>query len=112
MGSTIQIQTATGAAAAPVAETSRINTLATLEPTAKSERIAAMDIIRGISLFGILLMNILHFGLYKAYFDPTNSGGATGWNLTAWWMNTLFFEGTNCSATSCISLLSASGFSS
>jgi uncharacterized protein len=65
-----------------------------LQPTAKSERISAMDIIRGISLFGILLMNIIIFGLYKAYFDPTNNGGATGYNLTVWWMNTLFFEGT------------------
>jgi uncharacterized protein len=80
--------------AAPAAETNRIKTFATFKPTVRSERIAAMDIIRGIALFGILLMNILVFGLYKAYFDPTNSGGATGWNLTAWWMNTLFFEGT------------------
>lgn len=66
----------------------------TLHPTSNSERIAAMDTIRGISLFGILLMNIIGFGLYKAYFDPTNNGGATGWNLTIWWMNMLFFEGT------------------
>lgn len=47
-------------------------------PTLQSERIAAIDTIRGISLFGILLMNIVGFGLYKAYFDPTNNGGATG----------------------------------
>ena len=53
-----------------------------------------MDTIRGISLFGILLMNIVGFGLYKAYFDPTNNGGATGWSLKVWWMNLLFFEGT------------------
>ena len=66
----------------------------TFQPTAKSERIAAMDTIRGISLFGILLMNITGFGLYKAYFDPNNNGGATGLNLTVWWMNMLFFEGT------------------
>jgi len=65
-----------------------------LQPTAKAERIFAMDTIRGISLFGILLMNIVGFGLYKAYFDPTNNGGYTGWSLTVWWMNTLFFEGT------------------
>jgi len=63
-------------------------------PTLQSERIAAIDTIRGISLFGILLMNIVGFGLYKAYFDPTNNGGATGWNLNVWWMNMLFFEGT------------------
>ncbi|MFN8355851.1 MAG: DUF418 domain-containing protein [Spirosomataceae bacterium] len=66
----------------------------TLQPTTNSERISAMDTIRGISLFGILLMNIIGFGLYKAYFDPTNNGGSTGWNLTVWWMNMLFFEGT------------------
>ena len=66
----------------------------TLQPTAKSERIAAMDTIRGISLFGILLMNIVGFGLYKAYFDPTNNGGSAGWSLKVWWMNMLFFEGT------------------
>lgn len=66
----------------------------TTVPVAQQNRITAMDIIRGIALFGILLMNILIFGLYKAYFDPTNSGGATGSNLTVWWMNTLFFEGT------------------
>ncbi|NBB18458.1 DUF418 domain-containing protein [Runella sp. CRIBMP] len=71
-----------------------MQTQETLQPTTKSERILAMDTIRGISLFGILLMNIIVFGLYKAYFDPTNNGGATGWNLTVWWMNTLFFEGT------------------
>lgn len=71
-----------------------MTTQETLQPTAKSERISAVDTIRGISLFGILLMNIVGFGLYKAYFDPTNNGGATGWNLTVWWMNTLFFEGT------------------
>jgi uncharacterized protein len=53
-----------------------------------------MDIIRGISLCGILLMNIVGFGLFKAYMDPTNSGGSTGWNLDAWWTTSMFFEGT------------------
>ena len=66
----------------------------TLNPAPSTQRINSVDIIRGISLFGILLMNITGFGLYKAYFDATNNGGATGWNLNVWWMNTLFFEGT------------------
>lgn len=65
-----------------------------LHPTTAAQRISSMDVIRGISLFGILLMNITGFGLYKAYFDPTNNGGSTGWNLNVWWMNMLFFEGT------------------
>ena len=58
-----------------------------LQPTSKAWRIAAMDIIRGSSLFGILLMNIVGFGLYKDYFDPTNNGGSAGWSLNVWWMN-------------------------
>ena len=65
-----------------------------LQPTATKERINSLDIIRGIALFGILLMNIVGFGLFKAYYDPTNSGGATGWDLKAWWINNMFFEGT------------------
>jgi uncharacterized protein len=66
----------------------------TLNPTANSQRITSMDIIRGISLLGILLMNIVGFGLFKAYMDPTNSGGSSGWNLNVWWINSMFFEGT------------------
>ena len=65
-----------------------------LKPTASTERISSMDIIRGVSLLGILLMNITGMGLFKAYGDPTNSGGATGLNLTVWWITNLFFEGT------------------
>ncbi len=65
-----------------------------IKPTVKADRIAALDIIRGVSLLGILLMNIVGFGLNKAYMDPTNSGGATGWNLNAWWTTSMFFEGT------------------
>jgi uncharacterized protein len=71
-----------------------IGVIQNITPTNQTQRINSMDIIRGIALFGILLMNIVGFGLYKAYFDPTNNGGATGWNLNVWWMNTLFFEGT------------------
>ena len=63
-------------------------------PLHPSERIHALDIMRGIVLFGILLMNINGFGLARAYGDPTVSGGATGWNLTTWITTNMFFEGT------------------
>lgn len=63
-------------------------------PLNPSERIHALDIMRGIVLFGILLMNINGFGLAGAYGDPTVSGGATGWNLTTWITTNMFFEGT------------------
>lgn len=65
-----------------------------ISPVSKSERISSMDIIRGVALCGILLMNITGFGLYNSYDDPTNNGGATGWDLKVWWINSMFFEGT------------------
>ena len=63
-------------------------------PVTSAERISSLDVIRGVALFGILLMNIVGFGLPYAYDNPTNSGGADGLNLFAWHINTLFFEGT------------------
>lgn len=71
-----------------------MNTPETFSPTLGSARIQSLDIIRGISVLGILLMNIVGFGLYKAYFDPTVMGGSTGWNLKVWWINSMLFEGT------------------
>ncbi len=63
-------------------------------PTTSLDRIQSLDIMRGIVLFGILLMNINGMGLAGAYGDPTVSGGATEWNLTTWVTINLFFEGT------------------
>src|SRR4051812_2893974 len=58
------------------------------------ERIQSLDIMRGIVLFGILLMNINGMGLSGAYDNPTVSGGATGWDLKTWIVTNMFFEGT------------------
>ncbi len=64
-------------------------------PIMQSDRIQSLDIMRGIVLFGILLMNINGMGLaHEAYDDPTVSGGATGWNLYTWITTNMFFEGT------------------
>jgi uncharacterized protein len=63
-------------------------------PVTSADRISSLDVIRGVALFGILLMNIVAFGLPYAYDNPTNSGGADGLNLFAWQINTLLFEGT------------------
>ena len=65
-----------------------------LTPVSSSQRITSLDIMRGIVLCGILLMNINGFGLAGAYGDPTVSGGATGWNLYTWIGTSMFFEGT------------------
>ena len=65
-----------------------------LNPVSTSERINSLDIIRGIALLGILLMNIVGFGLAFSYMDPSISGGASGWNLKVWATNNMLFEGT------------------
>ena len=65
-----------------------------LTPLEAMERIQSLDVMRGIVLFGILLMNINGYGLYLAYSDPTVSGGSTGLNLYTWMTTTMFFEGT------------------
>ncbi len=65
-----------------------------LSPLEASDRIQSLDIMRGIVLFGILLMNINGMGLSGAYGDPTVSGGATGWNLVTWITTNMLFEGT------------------
>jgi uncharacterized protein len=66
-----------------------------LLPVRTSERIASLDVLRGVSLQGILLLNITAFGLvFEAYDDPTVQGGAEGLDLVVWIINNMFFEGT------------------
>lgn len=63
-------------------------------PLDASERIDSLDVIRGIALLGILLMNINGMGLPFAYSDPTIAGGDDGLNLKVWIVNNMLFEGT------------------
>jgi uncharacterized protein len=65
-----------------------------LKPIKTSERINSLDVIRGIALLGILLMNINGMGLPFSYADPTIAGGADGLNLKVWIVNNMLFEGT------------------
>ncbi|HUG45977.1 MAG TPA: DUF418 domain-containing protein [Sphingomicrobium sp.] len=61
-------------------------------PTAR--RIESLDFVRGVALFGILLMNIVAMGLGPAYDDPTVAGGDTGINLWTWFVLNVGIEGT------------------
>jgi uncharacterized protein len=64
-------------------------------PVQEQNRIMALDILRGVALLGILLMNIAGMGLPEpAYIDPSGYGGDTGWNLRVFLINSLLFEGT------------------
>lgn len=69
-----------------------------LNPIERSARIDAIDILRGFALLGILLLNILGFGLHSAgYFNPLIAIGETETsrllNLGSWASTSVFFEG-------------------
>jgi uncharacterized protein len=63
-------------------------------PVRAEERISSVDVLRGFSLLGILLLNIVSFGLpFAAYSNPSVYGGADGANLTFWLADQVLFEG-------------------
>jgi uncharacterized protein len=63
-------------------------------PVHGGERIGALDVLRGVAVLGILLMNILAFAMpFQASVDPSFGGGTTGVNLWIWAANTTLFEG-------------------
>src|SRR5688572_15852676 len=67
---------------------------AVVQPTLRAERITSVDVVRGFALLGILLMNIVGFGLYRsAYNNPTAAGGATDVNLWTWIVLHVLAEG-------------------
>jgi uncharacterized protein len=67
---------------------------AAFAPVTNQERIVSIDTLRGVALLGILLINIMVFGLpASAYSVPINAGGHTGMNLVFWYANQIFFEG-------------------
>ncbi len=69
--------------------------LSGVAPVVKAARIESLDILRGVAVLGILMMNITAFGLvHQAYDNPTIDGGATGLNLVVYKFVTVGFEGT------------------
>jgi uncharacterized protein len=58
------------------------------------DRLASLDVVRGVALLGILLLNIASFGLPEAaYINPRAYGGWHGADLAAWLINFVLFDG-------------------
>lgn len=75
--------------------TNDVPTAAVFAPVGERERVDSVDVVRGVATLGILLMNIVGMGMPDpAYWDPSGWGGDTGWNLWAWWISAVGFEGT------------------
>ena len=63
------------------------------QPVSQKERFLSLDFIRGISVFGILLMNIQVFGnVFASYVNPTVNDDFSGLNVAAWFFTYIFIE--------------------
>ena len=56
-----------------------------LTPTAQEKRIISLDLLRGIAVLGILIVNMQSFSMIEAaYLNPTAYGDLTGLNRQVW----------------------------
>ncbi|MBX3563961.1 MAG: DUF418 domain-containing protein [Sphingomonas sp.] len=57
-------------------------------------RLQSLDVVRGVAVMGILLLNIVGFGMPEtAYFNPRAYGGADGLDLAVYLFNFVLFDG-------------------
>jgi len=62
-------------------------------PVSASERFESLDLLRGVAILGILVMNIYAFAMpFAAYFNPYRMGGDEPWNLATWAVTHVFFD--------------------
>ena len=62
-------------------------------PVTETERLVAIDALRGVAVLGILVMNIYGFAMpFVAYQNPLAYGGTEWYNLGTWFFTHIFFD--------------------
>ena len=62
-------------------------------PVETRERFVSLDLLRGIAILGILVMNIYAFAMpFIAYTNPLRMGGTEPWNIGTWIFTHILFD--------------------
>jgi uncharacterized protein len=70
------------------------NQLNLLSPVNSKERVISIDVLRGVAVLGILVMNIQNFSMPgAAYMNPTAYGDLTGINKLVWILSHILTSG-------------------
>jgi len=66
----------------------------TFSPVPQKDRIVSIDLLRGVAVLGILIMNIQHFSMpAAAYINPTAYGDLAGLNKWVWIISHMLASG-------------------
>ena len=69
------------------------DTPATARPVPGAERIGSLDVLRGVAILGILVMNIYAFAMpFPAYANPLLMGGTDTLNLGTWFLTHILVD--------------------
>ncbi len=69
------------------------STPAAAGPVTGAERIESLDVLRGVSILGILVMNIYAYAMpFSAYSNPLLMGGTDALNLGTWFFTHILFD--------------------
>ena len=70
-----------------------ISSLSSTGPVTGAERIGSLDILRGVAILGILVMNFYAFAMpFPAYANPLLMGGTDTLNLGTWFFTHIFVD--------------------